>query len=112
MPVTKPICRTVWKFEPIPSLLSSLSCFFYHLYYLSSTFIIILIIFIINFIVFIIFFVMFIILFIIFDGQEHDSKEDWTKFCQDISGQNLVQSSLLPLLTGNQEERIEPSFAT
>ena len=58
------------------------------------------------------FFVMFIILFIIFDGQEHDSKEDWTKFCQDISGQNLVQSSLLPLLTGNQEERIEPRFAT
>ena len=55
---------------------------------------------------------MFIILFIIFDGQEHDSKEDWTKFCQDINGQNLVQSSLLPLLTGNQEERIEPRFAT
>ena len=44
-------------------------------------------------------------------GQEHDSKEDWTKFCQDIRGQNLVQSSLLSLLTGNQAERIEPNFA-
>ena len=49
---------------------------------------------------------MFIIFFIIFDGQEHDSKEDWTKFCQDISGQNLVQSSLLPLLTGKLDSKI------
>ena len=44
-------------------------------------------------------------------GRGHDSREDWTKSCQNTRGQNLVQSSLLSLPTGNQAERIEPSFA-
>ena len=44
-------------------------------------------------------------------GRGHESREDWTKFCQDVRGQNLVQSSLLSLLTGNQAERIGPNFA-
>ena len=34
--------------------------------------------------------------------QGHDRKEDWTKFCQDICGQNLVQSCLLSFHTDNQ----------
>ena len=41
----------------------------------------------------------------------HDSREDWAKSCQNIRGQNLVQSSLLSLPTGNQAERIRPNFA-
>ena len=45
------------------------------------------------------------------DGQGHDSKEDWTKFCRDIRGQNLVQLSLLSFPTGNQAERTGPNFA-
>ena len=73
-------------------------------------------------------------------GQGHDSREDWTKFCQNTRGkiwsnplcchflpvtkqrgldqilrehsrQNLVQSSLLSLPTGNQAERIGTNFA-
>ena len=35
-------------------------------------------------------------------GRGHESREDWTKFCQDVRGQNLVQSYLLSFPTGNQ----------
>ena len=41
----------------------------------------------------------------------HASREDWTKFCQDSRGQNLIQSSLLSFPTGNQAERTGPNFA-
>ena len=46
---------------------------------------------------------MFIILFIIFGGQGNDSREEWTKFGQDISGQNWVQSSVLSFPIDGQE---------
>ena len=36
------------------------------------------------------------------DFLPEPSREDWTKFCQTTRGQNLVQSSLLSLPTGNQ----------
>ena len=36
------------------------------------------------------------------DFLPEPSRKDWTKFCQTTRGQNLVQSSLLSLPTGNQ----------